>query len=110
MTNAFHQMKSAEKTSERLSVVTPWGQFRPLFMPEGVAPASILLQDVMRSIFSDFAEWAIIIFDNILLLANDFHDAYNKLDMFLDRCGERNIVLQMSKSYLGFQEVKFLGI
>ena len=109
MTNAFHQMKLAEKTSERLSVVTPWGQFRPLFMPEGVAPASILLQDVMRSIFSDFAEWAVIIFDNILLLANDFRDAYDKLDRFLDRCAERNIVLKMSKSYLGFQEIKFFG-
>jgi len=109
MTNAFHQMKLAEKTSERLSVVTPWGQFRPLFMPEGVAPASILLQDVMRSIFSDFSEWAVIIFDNILLLAHDFPDAYTKLDTFLTRCAERNIVLKMSKSYLGFQEVKFFG-
>jgi hypothetical protein len=109
MTTAFHQMPLARKTSERLSIVTPWGQFRPVFMPEGVAPASIILQDVMRSIFSDFSDWSIIIFDNILLLAHNYQDAYDKLDKFLQRCEERNIVLKMSKSWLGFLEVKFFG-
>ena len=109
MTTAFHQMRLAQKTSERLSIVTPWGQFRPVFMPEGVAPASIILQDVMRSIFSDFSDWSIIIFDNILLLAHNYQDAFEKLGIFLQRCEERNIVLKMSKSWLGFQEVKFFG-
>ena len=78
-------------------------------MPEGVAPASIILQDVMRSIFSDFSDWSIIIFDNILLLAHNYQDAYDKLDKFLQRCEYRNIVLKMSKSWLGFLEVKFFG-
>jgi len=40
MVNSFHQVKLAEKTSHRLSVQTPWGQVRPLFMPEGIGPAS----------------------------------------------------------------------
>jgi hypothetical protein len=109
MANAFHQLLLGPVTSARLSVVTPWGQYQPRFMPEGVAPASILLQDVMREIFSDFHEWAVIIFDNILLLAHNYQDAYDKLERFLQRCKERNIVLKLSKSFFGFSEVKFFG-
>ena len=109
MANAFHQFLLGPVTSERLSIVTPWGQYKPVFMPEGVAPASIVLQDVMREIFSDYSDWAVIIFDNILLLAKDYEDAYSKLDLFLARCLERNIVLKMAKSFLGFKEVKFFG-
>ena len=109
MANAFHQFLLGPITSDRLSIVTPWGQFKPVFMPEGVAPASIVLQDVMREIFLDYSEWAVIIFDNILLLALDYEDAFKKLDLFLGRCLERNIVLKMAKSFLGFTEVKFFG-
>ena len=108
LANAFHQIRLGPITSDRLSVVTPWGQFKPVFMPEGVAPASIILQDVMREIFIDF-EWVIAIFDNILLLASDEKDLYSKLEMFLHRCVDRNIVLKMAKSFIGFREVKFFG-
>lgn len=108
LANAFHQIRLGPITSDRLSVVTPWGQFKPIFMPEGVAPASIILQDVMREIFMDF-EWVIAIFDNILILAIDEKDLYNKLEIFLHRCVNRNIVLKMSKSFIGFREVKFFG-
>jgi hypothetical protein len=35
-TNAFHQIKLSEETSELLSVQTVWGLVRPIFMPEDV--------------------------------------------------------------------------
>jgi hypothetical protein len=91
LVNAFHQFRLDALTSERLSIVTPWGQVRPLFMPEGIGPASGILQKHMASIFSDFLDWAVILFDNMLLLAHDHRDAYDKLNKFLDRCRERNV-------------------
>ena len=33
--NGYHQVPLAEQTSMRLSVQTPWGQFRPKFLCEG---------------------------------------------------------------------------
>ena len=42
MTNSFHQIPLGPISRQRLSVVTPWGQFQPRFLPEGVAPASII--------------------------------------------------------------------
>lgn len=109
LANAFHQHRLAPTTSERLSVVTPWGQFAPQFMPEGVAPASFILQEVISNIFSDFEEWTIAIFDNLLILAHDYNDAYEKLEKILDRCIEYNLYLKFAKTWLGFEKVLFFG-
>jgi hypothetical protein len=109
MTNAFHQVPLAPKTSERLSVQTPWGQFEPLFMPEGIGPGSFILQETVRDIFSDFDEWIITIFDNLLILAHTPQDAYNKLEIFLHRCIQHNVILKMSKSTIGYETVTFFG-
>ena len=110
MANAFHQFKLGPKTSEYLSVLTPWGCVKPLFLPEGVPPATAILHDTIRNkIFADFEEWTICIHDNMLLLAHDIDDACNKLEMFLDRCIQFNIYLKFSKSWFGFEEVKFFG-
>jgi hypothetical protein len=51
LTNAFHQVPLAEHTSNMLSVMTPWGLKRPKFMPEGIAPASGILQRTVMSLF-----------------------------------------------------------
>lgn len=109
MANSFHQIPLGQNTSEKLSVVTPWGQVRPLFLPEGVPPASGVLQSVVSDIFGDFADWSIAIFDNLLVLAHDYEDAYRKVEIILDRCIERNVFLKFSKSWLGFDHAKFFG-
>eukprot|EP01042_Synura_sphagnicola_P001563 gene1563-1814_t len=107
--NSFHQFRLADKTSSLLSVQTPWGLFRPKFMPEGVGPASGILQNAARELFADFSDWTISIFDNLLVLAHDYEDAYRKLELILDRCIERNVFLKFSKSWLGFDQAKFFG-
>jgi hypothetical protein len=107
--NAFHQVRLGPRTSEILSVVTPWGQFAPQFMPEGVAPASFILQEVTRKIFGDFDEWTIAVFDNLLVLADSFEDAYAKLEIIIDRCNEYNVYLKFAKTWLGFDKVLFFG-
>jgi len=106
---AFHQIKIAALSSRRLSVQTPWGQAEPMFMPEGVSSAPAFLQDVVRKIFHDFPDWLIYIFDNILILANTYEELYERIEMVFDRCIERNVYLKISKSFIGFTEVKFFG-
>jgi len=108
-TNSFHQLPIGIKTSNILSIQTPWGLVRPKFVPEGVGPASGLLQRCVMDIFSDFDEWTIAIFDNLLVLAHDFRDAYDKLCKIIRRCADRHVVLKFSKSWFGFDEVTFFG-
>ena len=109
LTNAFHQIPLHPDTSAKLSIQTPWGQYEPKFMPEGIAPATGILQETVKSIFEDMEEWAIVIFDNMLILCKDEQDAFDKFTKVVDRCIERNLVLKLAKSWLGFREVEFFG-
>ena len=109
LTNAFHQIALGKSTSEKLSVATPFGLKRPIYMPEGITPASGILQRTVMNIFSDFADWTIALFDNLLILCNGMDDGLVKLQKIIDRCYERNVVLKFSKSWIGFEEVKFFG-
>lgn len=109
LANSYHQFKLGPITARRLSIQTPWGQVQPRFLPEGVSPASGVLQSVMAEVFSDFKKFSITIFDNLLVLALDYDDALVKLRKVLQRCRERNIVLKFSKTWLGFTKVDFFG-
>ena len=108
LTNAFHQIPLHPDTKAKLSIQTPWGQFQPKFMPEGIGPGSAVLQETVRTLFSDFT-WAIVIFDNILILAEDYMQAYERFEIFLDKCIEHNVVLKFAKSWIGFDKVSFFG-
>lgn len=109
MTNSFHQFALSENSSKKLSIATPWGQVRPKFMPEGIPPASLILHDTMKTMFSDFEEWLIVIFDNILILAQDFQDAFEKTKLVFLRCKQRNVFLKLEKSRFGDDTAKFFG-
>ena len=78
-------------------------------MPEGVAPASGILMAVMSEVFEDYMEWMIVIWDNMLICAIDYDDAFKKLQLVIERCRERNITLKLSKSWFGFDHAEFFG-
>ena len=111
MTNSFHQVPLADNFSQVLSIQTPWGLVRPKFLPEGVGPASGILQSIVRKVFTyeDFEDWTIVIFDNFLILAHTYEDAAIKLERVIKRCAEFRIVLKMKKSWIGVQQVTFFG-
>ena len=109
LTNGFHQIPISEETSNLLSVQTPWGTVRPLFLPEGVPQGSGLLQEIMMDIFEEFQEWTIVIFDNLLVLATSLDDMYEKVKVILSRAVERNLVFKMKKTWLGVSQVTFFG-
>ena len=109
MVNSFHQFLLGEKTSNRLSIITPWGTFRPVFMPEGVSPATGVLQAHMREIFADFSEWSVVIFDNFCIGGYSLQDVFDKFKLFIARCILFNIFLKFVKCYFGWRDVKFFG-
>ena len=109
MTNSFHQIPLDEASSNLLSVATPWGLKRPLFLPEGVGPATGYLQSIVTKVFEDYMDWIIVIFDNFLVCANDYEDAALKLEKVIKRCKEKGLVLKMKKSWIGTDKVTFFG-
>ncbi len=109
MKNAFHQITLALDTSRKLSILSEFGNVRPLYMPEGISPASGILNSVMSSVFHSRLDKAIVIHDNFLVLATDFDECYDELVAFITLCYERNVILGMKKSKIGYPEVVFFG-
>jgi hypothetical protein len=110
LTNSFHQMLISEDISLKPAVQTPWGLLRPLYMPEGVSPASGYLLSIMMDVFTECEAWTIVIFENLLVLANTVKDAEEKLVRILTICRDRRVVLKLVKSWIGFESVKFFFI
>ncbi len=77
--------------------------------PQGVGPASGILQSIVRKVFADFEDWIIVIFDNFLILASDYADAEAKLTKVLLRCQEHRLILKLKKSWIGIKVVTFFG-
>jgi hypothetical protein len=63
----------------------------------------------MITIFEDFLDWMIVIIDNLLILAHDYHDLYDKIVLVVRRCIKHNVFLKFEKSFLGVKSVKFFG-
>ena len=68
MKNAFHQILLDYYTSSMLSILTMWGCVRPLYMPEGISPASGILNSIMTNVLKDALDHTIVIFDNFLVV------------------------------------------
>jgi hypothetical protein len=77
----IHQRRLGTKTSNWLSLQTPWGLVRPLCIPEDIKPASAKLQLMMNKIFSDMYGFMVVIFDNMLVLCDSLDDAAEKLTL-----------------------------
>ena len=109
LTNSFHQIKLDYESSSRLSLSTVVGLLRPKFLPEGVSCGSMMLQKIVRWIFREIEDYSIILFDNILILAHDIDDAYEKCKKFLEICRRHNVILKMAKTFLLYPFVTFFG-
>ena len=108
-TNSFHQIRLTERSSRRLTVKTPLGLKRPMFVPEGISPGSALLQRVNRTIFADMLDHMVVMFDNLLVGGKDYDDLQQKLEKFFERCRKHNIICKMAKSRFGQDSVNFFG-
>jgi hypothetical protein len=109
MMNSFHQIPLSEATSNKLSIITPFGLYRPLYLPEGVSSATAILQIVVTKIFHDFKDFLIVIFDNFLLMANSYTELLARFKLVIARANQYNLVLKMAKSKFGFSQVDFFG-
>ena len=108
LTNAFHQLRIDEVSSERLSISTPFGQFKPKFLPEGIKVASQLLQRAVKTIFASMKK-VIILFDNFLILADSHAEMKSQLEEFFTICKKHNLTLKLSKSEFAVRETSFFG-
>jgi hypothetical protein len=63
----------------------------------------------MTEILQDMLYTSIAIFDNFLIVCDDYNDLFEKFNFFLTICANRNVILGMPKSKIGFRKCTFFG-
>ena len=109
LTNSFHQFPLDNESSELLSLLTMFGALKPKFMPEGIKPASSILQNTMTKIFNEVSDHVIVIFDNIVIGAKDMQQLTERFRNFINICTQYNLHLKVTKSYFGVTQLDFFG-
>jgi hypothetical protein len=109
MTASFHQIRIDEASSRLLSLVTPLGQYRPRFLPEGISPATAVLQKVVETVFHSCRAFMLIIYDNFLVCGTSMANVYANLQTVLRQAKKCNVRLKLKKCKFGVQEIQFFG-
>ena len=109
--NGFHQIPLGPGSQNLLAIYTPTGQEAPLFLPEGVGPASHVFQKVMTHIFQEFIleGWCFVLIDNVALGANTIAEAVERFIRFLLKCRATGVVLKFEKSFYCQDVINFFG-
>ena len=110
LTHSFRQFKLDDQAAEFLGLMSPLGILRQNFLPEGIAPATSRLQSNMAKIFEDYTStWLIHIFDNFAIIADTPNELFDRFKLFIERCIEFNVGLQMKKCEFGVTQTEFFG-
>ena len=109
MTNSFHQFPLDLESSRKLTILTPRGPLRPLFMPEGIKPATAILHNFVTTLFKDFGSWMIVMFDNFVVAANTKEELTERTKLVIAKCRSVNLRLKFKKSRFGCTSLKFFG-
>jgi len=92
--SGYNQIKIAFKDQEKTTFTCSFGMFVYQIMPFGLCNAAATFQRCMLSIFSDMVEYFLQIFmDDFSVFDNSFDDCLTNLEKVLNRCEEKNLVL-----------------
>ncbi len=107
VTRAFHQLTLSEDSSKKLTVCTPYGNFRPLGVPEGVIGGSHYLQQTMSTILHSCTDFCLVLYDNLFFYADSLEQFFDNFKKILNLCIEHNVILNVSKTSFSQREVIF---
>ncbi|KAK4391632.1 Retrovirus-related Pol polyprotein from transposon.6 [Sesamum angolense] len=108
--SGFHQIPVAPADQDKTTFTCPFGTFAYRRMPFGLCNAPATFQRCMVSIFSDFVEQFIEVFmDDFTIYGDSFDDCLEKLTKVLERCIEKNLVLNYEKCHFMVDQGLILG-
>lgn len=104
----FWQIRLDKPSSYLCTMSTPYGRYRFLRMPFGIATAPEVFQRAMHQVFQGLAGVEVVM-DDILVWGStkEEHDA--RLRSVLQRCEEVNLKLNLAKCQFCKTEVRYLG-
>ena len=109
--SGYHQLGMTAQASEWSAFITPFGQYKFLRVPFGLANAPAWFQRSMSELVLAglIGIIAYVFVDDIIVYARTEEEFLANMKTVLDRLKDFNIVLKGSKCHIGVSEVTFLG-
>ncbi|KAJ1189087.1 hypothetical protein NDU88_005838 [Pleurodeles waltl] len=106
--SAYHQIALRLDSQELTSFVTPFGAYKYLRLPFGLASAASIFQKLMDSLFGDF-ENVCAFQDDILFHTKDMEEHFVVLDKVFSILKDCGITIKSEKCKFLVQSVEYLG-
>ena len=98
--SGYFQIVIAPKDEEKTTFTCPFGTYSYRRMPFGLCNAPATFQRCMLSMFSDMVERIMEVYmDDITVYGGDFEECLTNLEAVLQRCIEKNLVLNWEKCH-----------
>ncbi|XP_075483669.1 uncharacterized protein LOC142523823 [Primulina tabacum] len=108
--SGYNQIVIAPEDQEKTTFTCPYGTFAFRRMPFGLFNAHATFQRCTMAIFFDMVEEIMEVFmDDISVFGSSFYHCFQNLTLVLQRCREKNLVLNWEKCHFMVQEGIVLG-
>lgn len=108
--SGYNQIAIALEDQEKTIFTCPYGTFGFRKMPFGLSNAPATFQRCMVVIFSDMVEKYIELFmDDFSVFGDSSDNCLERLSLVLQRCEEKNLMLNWEKCHFIVKEVTVLG-
>ena len=108
--SGYFQIEIAPEDQEKTTFTCPFGTYAYKRMPFGLYNALATFQRCMLSIFSDMVERIMEVYmDDITVYGGDFNECLTNLEAVLQRCIEKNLVLNWEKCHFMVNQGIVLG-
>ena len=108
--SGFFHIPLDEESKEKTAFRGPFGHYQFKRLPQGLATAPALFQQVMNDTLGDLQlECAVAYMDDIIIFSRDFESHCAHVEAVFKRLEEVDIKISMDKSQFAKHEVPFLG-
>ena len=108
--SGYFQIEIALEDQEKTTFTCPFGTYAYRRMPFGLCNAPATFQQCMLSMFSDMVERIMEVYmDDITVYEGDFGECLTNLEAILQRCIEKNLVLNWEKCHFMVNQGIVLG-
>ena len=108
--SGYFQIVIAPEYQEKTTFTCPFCTYAYMRMPFGLCKAPATIQRCMLSMFSDMVERIMEVYmDDITVYGGDFEECLTNLEAILQRCKEKNLVLNWEKCHFMVNQGIVLG-